>query len=143
MKNCEMDWRQAKVMEDSERGYEKILVAEDEEEMRELVVDVLESAGYSVIAVTNGKEAIDAFVERKAEIGLVILDMIMPGMNGDETFRELKRSGLNVPLLLSSGYDRVEEKLISEGVAGFIGKPYHIDELVKKIAAILENKEKG
>lgn len=128
-------------MEDSKGQVKKILVAEDEAGMRELVVDVLESAGYSVIAVTNGKEAIEVFEKRKDEISLVILDMIMPGMMGDQTFYELKKVGLAVPLLLSSGQEKVDEKLRNEGVTGFIKKPYHIDELVQKVRTILENPE--
>lgn len=129
------------MVQGSENQFQKILVAEDEEGMRELVIEVLESAGDSVIAVTNGKEAIDAFKKRKAEIGLVILDMFMPEMTGDETFHELKKVGLSVPLLLSSGYENVEEKLIGEGVAGFIGKPYRVNDLVEKVRRVLEKQK--
>jgi two-component system cell cycle sensor histidine kinase/response regulator CckA len=136
--NGEIRQKEAKAMEGSKGRVKEILVAEDEEGMRDLMVDVLESAGFSVIAVTNGAEAIESFIERKEEIGLVILDMVMPVLNGVETFRELKKKGLNVPLLLSSGYDKVEEKLIGEGVAGFIGKPYRIEDLLEKVRTILE-----
>ncbi len=125
-------------MESSMSQGKKILVAEDEEGMRELVVDVLESAGYSVLAVANGREAIEIFKMKKGEIGLVILDMVMPGMGGEQTFYELKKYGLDVPLLLSSGYDDAEEKLVVEGIAGFIGKPYRIDDLIEKVRTILE-----
>ena len=121
----------------------KVLVADDDESMRELVVDVLESTGYSVIATANGMEAIRVFKERKNEICLVILDRKMPEMNGDDAFRAMKTAGLNVPLLISSGSSKGEKELIDEGVAGFIMKPYRIDELIEKIKSALENQKKG
>ncbi len=121
---------------------ETILVGEDNAAMRELVVVVLEGAGYSVIPVTDGTEAIEIFEKRKEEIDLIILDLTMPKMNGDSTFRELKKKGLGIPVLLSSGYINDEKKLLDEGVAGFIGKPYRIGELVEIVRSTLEKRKR-
>ncbi|HUI31462.1 MAG TPA: response regulator [Candidatus Acidoferrales bacterium] len=128
---------------DRKREGEKILIAEDEQAMRELVVEILESAGYTVIAASNGIEAVDAFNKEKNEICLVILDRNMPEMNGDETFRALKKIGLNVPLLISSGSIKDEGKLVGEGVTGLIGKPYSIEELLEKVKSTLEKQKKS
>jgi CheY-like chemotaxis protein len=121
---------------------EVILIAEDDAAIRELMVNVLEDAGYSVVAAANGLEAIEVFKKSKESICLVILDKIMPKMNGDETFRALKKIGLDVPLLLSSGYHNEEKEMVDEGVTGFIRKPYRIDELVEKVRSTLENRKK-
>ena len=137
------DLEETMKVDESQREKKKILVAEDEEAMRELVIDVLEYAGYSVIAANNGVEAIEIFKKMKDEIGLVILDMSMPEMDGDETFRVLKKIGMGVPLFLSSGYIKEEKKLLDEGVAGFIGKPYRIEDLVEKVRSVLGDNEKS
>jgi two-component system, cell cycle sensor histidine kinase and response regulator CckA len=142
-KNFMQDLKETTKVDESQRGKKKILVAEDEEAMRELVIDVLEYAGYSVIAVNNGMEAIEIFKQMKGEIGLVILDMSMPEMDGDETFRALKQISTGVPVFLSSGYIKEEKKLLDEGVAGFIGKPYRIDDLVEKVRSVLGDYEKS
>jgi len=130
-------------MDDSKNGNKKVLVVEDEEAMRDLVVDVLEYAGYSVIAVNNGMEAINVFMTRKGEIASIILDMNMPEMNGDEVFRILKKAGLGVPVFLSSGFIKEEKKLLDEGVSGFIGKPYRIEELVEKVKSSFGNQDES
>lgn len=121
---------------------ETILIAEDDAAIRELMVDVLEAAGYSVLATANGLEAIEVFKKSKENVCLVILDKIMPKMNGDETFRALKKMGLDVPVLLSSGYHNEEKELLADGVDGFIPKPYRIDELVEKVKSTFDNWKK-
>jgi CheY-like chemotaxis protein len=124
-------------------GQDKILVVEDDKDLRELVAEVLRDAGYTVITADDGMQAIDAFEKRKGEIGLVILDMRMPEMSGEKTFYALKRMGLVVPVLLSSGYVEDEKRLLDEGIAGFIRKPYQIEELTEKVKWILENRKEA
>ncbi|MCL4512014.1 MAG: response regulator, partial [Bacteroidetes bacterium] len=132
--------KEAGAMEEVKGGSETILVAEDEDAMRELVTDILESGGYNVIAAENGEAAVEAYTKRKDEISLVILDMIMPKMNGSEAFKNLKRINPDVLVLLSSGYsqDGAAQELLNEGVAGFLGKPYQVRELLEKVRAVLE-----
>ena len=136
--------KEAGAMEDVKGGSETILVAEDDEAMRELVKDILESGGYNVIAAENGEAAVEAYTKREDEINLVILDMIMPKMNGSEAFKSLKKINPDVLVLLSSGYsqDGKAQELLNEGVAGFLGKPYQVRELLEKVRAVLE-KGKG
>lgn len=131
-------------MNELKSGNEKILVAEDEEPMRELIRDILEGEGYDVIQVADGEEAVRTYLERKDEIALVILDMIMPKMSGEDVFRELKRADPNVLILLSSGYTENGDmrELLHEGLAWFLGKPYQVNELLAKVRMVLGSETK-
>ncbi len=126
-------------------GNETVLVAEDEEGMRELIRDILQSGGYEVIQAEDGEAALNTYMTLKDRIDLVILDMIMPKMNGEDAFRALKRFDPEVVVLLSSGYseDVGMQDLLNEGVAGFLGKPYQINELLDKVRVVLESKIKS
>jgi CheY-like chemotaxis protein len=122
-----------------------ILVAEDQSAMRELVKDILESVGYKVISVVDGEAAVATYIERESEIDLVILDMIMPRLGGGEAFRKLKSVNPGVLVLISSGYNHDEnaQRLLNEGVAGFLGKPFQVGELVEKVRQVLDRKAKS
>jgi CheY-like chemotaxis protein len=122
-----------------------ILVAEDQSAMRELVKDILESVGYKVISVVDGEAAVATYIERESEIDLVILDMIMPRLGGGEAFRKLKSVNPGVLVLISSGYNHDEnaQRLLNEGVAGFLGKPFQVGELVEKVRQVLDRKTKS
>ncbi|MEW6735698.1 MAG: PAS domain S-box protein [Acidobacteriota bacterium] len=123
-----------------ERGSETILVAEDEEIIRELIVEMLDSGGYKVIPAGNGREALDIYRQRAHEIDLVILDMMMPEVGGHEAFQQLKKINPNVKVLLSSGYsqDGLAQQLLNEGVLGFIQKPYAVKDLLDKVRFIID-----
>ncbi|MCS6883890.1 MAG: response regulator [Acidobacteriota bacterium] len=116
---------------------ETILVVDDEEMLRELIVEALSDAGYNVVAAENGKEAVDIY--RKTRVDLVILDMIMPEMNGAEAFREIRSINPSAKVLLSSGYSQEAEaqSILSEGALGFLQKPYAIGDLLAKIRSVL------
>lgn len=121
-----------------------VLVAEDEEAMRELLNDILDSQGYRVISVADGEAAVKTYAERKDKIDLIILDMSMPKLNGSETFRRLKVINKDVRVLLSSGYGRdgQAQQLLAEGLAGFIQKPYQVAELLDKISQVLYDRKR-
>ncbi len=131
-------------MSTGEVGTETILVAEDHPAMRELVKDILESVGYKVISVADGEAAVAIYVEKKSEIDLVILDMVMPRLDGGEAFRKLKSVNPGVLVLLSSGYSHGgdAQRLLEEGVSGFLGKPYQVRELVEKVRQVLDGRTK-
>lgn len=117
-----------------------ILVVDDEETIRNLTKYRLESAGYKVELASDGLEAMKIFKEKAKEIDLVLLDMTMPNMNGEETFREMRRIRDNVKIILSSGYNEQDSssKFAGKGLAGFIQKPYLLNDLLSKIKAILK-----
>lgn len=130
------------VKQEGETG--TVLVAEDEDVMRELINDILDSGGYRVISVADGEAAVQTFAERKDEVDLVILDMSMPKLNGSETFRRLKAINKDVRVLLSSGYSRDAQarQLLDEGLAGFIGKPYQVGELLDKVSEVIYERKR-
>ncbi|MBE0556085.1 MAG: response regulator [Proteobacteria bacterium] len=121
-------------------GREKtILVVDDEPANMEVTKEILEILGYNVKTACNGGEAIAIYREQREEIELIILDMIMPGMGGGETFDRLKQINPDVRVLLSSGYslEGQAKDILNRGCLGFIQKPYKIEELAKKIQDIL------
>ena len=122
------------------RGTETILVADDEKVILEVSTEMLTSLGYRVYAARSGQEALAVFREKRDEIDLVILDMIMPGISGGETFDRLREVKPSIRVLLSSGYSiNGEAKTIMErGCNGFLQKPFHLEKLSGKIREMLD-----
>jgi signal transduction histidine kinase len=108
------------------KGEGTILLVDDEEVMRITASEILQNLGYTVIMAENGEEALNVFKANRGLIDLVILDMVMPVMNGRDCFMALKQQDHQVRVLLSSGFTREEdlEKMKEQGLKGFIHKPY-------------------
>ncbi len=108
------------------RSLPKILVIDDEEPVREAVSDILESSGVEVLAAADGAAGVALYRERASTIALVLLDLSMPGLGGEETFRQLRVLYPQVRILLSSGYDESEvvARFTDQGLVGFVQKPY-------------------
>jgi len=121
------------------RGSGTVLVVDDEETVRTVAKRMLQTAGFDVLTTTDGREAVEVFREHADEITLVLLDMTMPYMSGEETFREIRRIKSDAPVILSSGYkeQEVTNHFAGKGLAGFIQKPYQYKTLVEKIRSIL------
>jgi len=119
----------------SEVGKVKVLVIDDEAPVREAVVDILAMSGIEVIVATNGAEGIAFYQEQMADINLVILDLSMPGMNGKETFQQLRRIDPQVRVILSSGYNQVEatRHFLGKGLAAFLQKPFNAVDLLATV----------
>jgi CheY-like chemotaxis protein len=115
---------------------------DDEEMIIEVGSGLLQELGYTVIAAKSGQEALDIYRLRQAEIDLVIMDMIMPGMGGSETFDRLKQTNPNAKVLLSSGYsiNGQASKIMARGCDGFIQKPFNINQLSNKLREILDKR---
>jgi len=124
-------------------GTETILFVDDEESLRLLAVEMLGRLGYRVLTAWNGLEALKTYEERRGEIAIVILDMIMPGMGGEETFHRLKEIDPSVRILISSGYtvEGRPQSLLSAGAAGFLQKPYRVGALAAALRRIIEGGE--
>ncbi len=122
------------------QGRGTVLVVDDEPSVLQVARSVLERIGLRVIAVENGRQAIDALREHAEEIVAVVLDMTMPDMNGEEAFRELRRIRPDVKVILSSGYNEQEvtSRFAGKGLAGFIQKPYRPTTLLAAIRRLLE-----
>ncbi|MFP4053056.1 MAG: PAS domain S-box protein [Phycisphaerae bacterium] len=117
-----------------------VLLADDEETVRAVGRRMLEKLGFDVITAGNGREAVDVFRRRREEMDAIILDLTMPGLTGEEAFRELRRLKAAVPVLMSSGYNEheVTQRFVGKGLAGFIQKPYHLDQLHDRLRAAME-----
>jgi len=122
-------------------GKETILLVDDEKPLLEVNKELLKCLGYEVYATGSGQGAIAVYMERKDTIDLVILDMIMPGISGGETFDHLKKINPDIKVLLSSGYsiDGQAQEILSRGCKGFLQKPFNIKELSRKVIAALSS----
>ena len=126
-------------------GKGKILLVDDEKGVIEVCFDMLETPGYEVAVASSGMEAIKIMDQEGSNIDLVILDMIMPGMNGPETYDVIRRIRPDTRVLVSSGYSREEElKLMMEkGCDDYILKPFDVVMLSEKIQAVFNPMEKN
>jgi two-component system, cell cycle sensor histidine kinase and response regulator CckA len=117
------------------RGAETILLVDDEKMILEVSREMLEYLGYRVYAAGSGQEALAVYMEKRNEIDLVILDMIMPGISGGETFDRIREINSEIRVLLSSGYSiNGEAKTIMDrGCNGFIQKPFQLEKLSQKV----------
>ncbi|GIW19160.1 MAG: hypothetical protein KatS3mg064_2317 [Tepidiforma sp.] len=115
-----------------------ILVVDDDETVRNVTRRMLEQVGYTVLQAADGSEALRCYRERPG-IDLVLLDMTMPHMDGEETFRELRRIDPRVRVLLTSGYNEQDatDRFAGKGLAGFIQKPYRPQDLLEKVREAL------
>ncbi|MFA6816225.1 MAG: response regulator [Lentisphaeria bacterium] len=118
-----------------------ILLVDDEDMIWDVINDMLQDMGYQVILAGNGIEAVEIYENNPHMIDLVLLDMIMPKMGGQEAFMKLKKIDPNVNVLLSSGYVSGEEvaDVLNAGAKGFLKKPYRMADLAKKIKEIIED----
>jgi PAS domain S-box-containing protein len=121
-------------------GSGKILLADDEETIRNLGRRMLQRAGFGVIVAADGREAIEKFASNKDSISLVILDLTMPHFDGEACYREMRRVQPGVKVILSSGYNEqdVVNRFAGKGLAGFVQKPYTTEELLAKIREALD-----
>lgn len=119
----------------------KLLYAEDEQGMSEAVVDILTYHNYMVDAVYNGEDAL-AYAQGEPYDG-IILDIMMPGMNGLEVLQELRRSGCNTPVLLLTAKSEIEDQVrgLDQGADDYLPKPFSMDLLLARIRAMLRRRE--
>jgi PAS domain S-box-containing protein len=123
----------------SGRGTETILLADDEAMIRNLARAVLEQHGYQVLLAADGLEAVETYRRERHRIALVILDLTMPRLSGRDALRQLLQIDPQVRVLLASGYSAEHlSELEEDQIAGFIGKPYRVDELAKTVRATLD-----
>ncbi|MGH7271832.1 MAG: response regulator, partial [Polyangiaceae bacterium] len=128
---------------DDFRGTGLVLVIDDDAGVRRSVGRLLEFFGFDVIEAPDGRAGVAAFEQHVSTLRLVILDMTMPVMNGEETFRELRRIRSDVPVVLSSGYNEIEatRRFVAKGLAGFLQKPFALKDLARCVAAALATRK--
>jgi PAS domain S-box-containing protein len=125
-------------------GDETIFVVDDEMVVRQMVTEVLKSNGYRVVTAASGEEAVDMFERLVGRIDLVLLDMVMPGLNGEETFEVLRQSDPDLPVLLTSGFvqEDVTDRLLRKGAIGLVYKPYKSETLLGHLREALDAAKK-
>jgi len=114
---------------------ELVLVIDDEQMVRESMADILSEVGLHVLTAADGPTGIQLFCTHVQNLKLVLLDLSMPGMSGEEVFYQLRAIDPDIPILLVSGYSESEvmERFVSTGLAGFIQKPYTMDSLLQQV----------
>ncbi|NWH04070.1 hybrid sensor histidine kinase/response regulator [Desulfobacter latus] len=122
------------------RGKETILIVDDENEVLDVGVSLLEALGYQVLQARNGRECIDLLATHPGGIVLVILDLIMPVMDGKETFYAIQKLDPGIKILISSGIRMDEEikYMLRDGCHGFLQKPFSMDRFSRVIREILD-----
>ena len=117
----------------------RILVVDDEPAIRDLTSDILTELGYEVELAASGPEALERYAAEPGKFEIVILDIIMPGMNGLETFRRLREIDPNARVLLSSGYspEGTASEALKNGAIGFVQKPYRVGDLSRAVRAAI------
>lgn len=119
---------------------ETILVIEDEEVLRILMREMLVGAGYRVLEASDGEEGVAVYRERRAEVDIVISDMGLPKLSGEQVFRALLTIEPAVQVIFSTGYVRDEQRqeLLDAGARRFIHKPYRVNELLAALREVLD-----
>jgi signal transduction histidine kinase/CheY-like chemotaxis protein len=122
-------------------GHECILLAEDEDVIREMAQIDLESKGYKVLAAPDGATALSTFRDNQEEIDLVIADMMMPCISGPELFARMKEIDPGVRVIVSSGYSHDQEgrRMLRHGCLGYLQKPYNMESLNHLVRSVLDS----
>jgi len=126
-------------------GSETILLVDDEKMILDVGQAMLGRLGYKVVIATGGKQAVDAIQRKGDEIKLVILDLIMPEMDGGKVFDRIKKIQPQMPVMLSSGYaiNGQADEIMKRGCNGFIQKPFNISELSQKVRNTLDQAKRS
>jgi len=123
-----------------------VLVVEDEPVVSAVVQALLSRAGYDVLVAADGTSALRTLQEHGSDVGLILLDMTMPGMTTEEILTEARRLYPMLPVLLTSGYtssDAVKHMLDNGTVQGFLAKPYQLHELLEHVGQLMHTTEGG
>jgi PAS domain S-box-containing protein len=124
-------------------GSETILLVDDNPTVLEIGEEILRLLGYSVLTASSGGEALSLYQRHQQQIGLVILDMIMPGLSGHDTYAALKKLNPGVAVLLCSGYsiDSQASEMLELGCNGFLQKPFAVQDISLTVRSILDGRQ--
>ncbi len=118
---------------------EKILVVDDEENIRYLYEQELSEDGYQVVMATDGKQCLEKIVSELPD--LILLDIRMPKMDGLEAIGKIIDLNKNIPIILNTAYSTYKEDFMSWAADAYIVKSYDLDELKSKIREVLDKKK--
>ena len=131
------------IPDDLLRGEETILLVDDEDMIIDVGKQMLKRLGYSVLLARSGKEAVDVHEENKDKVDIVILDRIMPDMDGGKVYDRLKGTNLEIKVLLATGFsiDKQATEILNRGCNGFIQKPFNMKQLSHSLRKILDQEK--
>ncbi len=123
------------------KGDGRVLIVDDEEIVRNFASDALSGLGYEVSTCADGQEAVDFYRTHYDDIDLVILDLVMPRLDGEKAFYEMKKINPDIRALVTSGFrhNSNTEALQMKGVSDFLDKPYRIEELSRAVAKYIKS----
>ncbi len=137
--DADMDIHEKKVLDTAMVGKQHILVVDDEKLLRKLTQSILNSAGFEVTTCASGSEALEIY--ESGQFDLVILDMMMPGINGIETFKKIIARDPQAKVILISGFSeqKITRELYDMGLAGFMEKPVPRSIMISEVTRILQD----
>jgi CheY-like chemotaxis protein len=121
------------------QGSGTVLVVDDEETVRTVAARMLERIGFTVVTANDGRDGMEKFRTDPGRFTLVLLDLTMPHLDGEETFRQMRLLNPSVRVILTSGFNQQEavNRFIGKGLAGFIQKPFELASLIQVIRSVL------
>ncbi|RLF53884.1 MAG: hypothetical protein DRN37_11005, partial [Thermoplasmata archaeon] len=128
---------------DAPGGNETILLVDDEAFLRELGAEMLGRFGYTVLQAENGETALEIYEKKRAEISLIVLDLIMPGMGGKKCLEEILRMNPRAKVVIASGYsvNGSPQDVLDAGARGYIRKPYDLRQMLDAVREALDEKD--
>ena len=118
------------------------MIVDDEEIIQSVLSSILKQLGYRTVQALNGMEALGLLAEGEVDIDVILLDMVMPGLSGWQTFKKIRESWPEIPVVIVTGYadERETSEILSEGLAGFIEKPFKASQIARKLAEVFDSK---
>lgn len=125
--------------DESLTGNETILIVEDEDDLRNIVCDILQTHGYKVFSAGNGEEALELYTSKCSEIAAVLSDIGLPKMSGEYLFRRVRIINPNAKVIVASGFiePSLKDQLFREGVNEFVSKPYKPQDVLRTLRRVL------
>ena len=127
------------------RGDGTILVVDDEQQVRTITELMLAQFGFRVLTAEDGAAGVKTFAEHADEIDLVVMDLTMPKLSGEQAFVEMRKRRPDARIVLTSGYNESEAvgRLASSGVTAFLQKPFELEQLLTTVRKALESTPAG
>ncbi|MDD3302572.1 MAG: response regulator [Candidatus Gracilibacteria bacterium] len=119
-------------------GTETILIIDDEQMIQDIAKKTLEMAGYKVLIAHNGKEGLDLYIKNANKVDLVLLDLTMPFMSGQEVFEEMLRLRDDIRVIICSGHNHREKGGVISRAREYVNKPYSFEQLLSTVRKVLE-----
>jgi CheY-like chemotaxis protein len=115
----------------NESGKQVVLIVDDDDSVRKVIMRALETFGFATVGANDGNKAVETFTEQQSAIDCIIVDMSMPGMDGEQTFHALRKVGPTPPVLLASGHsaDEMRDRYGTVGFSGYLQKPFQLTSL--------------